>query len=120
MSWLYSIIFAGLALSSGGDSQQTLSNNAVTTGPAISAEMLIADESEKFAQAKPRSKTGNVSVSNGNGSIYVEAWDRDEVEREATEIADSKETLDDVDIKVEPSGHSCSGDGGYNVWEGKD
>jgi len=96
MSWLYTIVFAGLLLSSNGE-------KAVehTTAPEPSAATVkTQDETEKFEQSYPLNANGRVSVSNVNGSIVVEAWDRNEVRLEATKIADSKESLADVDIRV--------------------
>ena len=99
MSWLYSIVFAGLLFSSEGSTGATTQQHAIATAPETQV-VLKGDEIEKFEQSYPLSRNGNVSVSNVNGSIIVEAWDRDEVRLEATKIADSKETLADVEIKV--------------------
>ena len=98
MSWLYSLVFAGLVFSSGTDLQlNTNTNVAVSTNVSINK----SDETEKFDQTYPLNADGRVSVSNVNGSIVVEAWDRNEVKVEATKIADSKETLADTEIKVD-------------------
>ena len=100
MSWLYSIVFAGLLFTSSGDtatparSFQNLEQITVGTG-------VQRDETEVFEQSYPLNPNGRVSVSNVNGSIVVEAWDRNEVKLTATKIADSKETLQDVDIQVD-------------------
>jgi hypothetical protein len=117
MSWLYSLVFAGLLF--GSDAQPTVVefNNA---GPVIAAEIVTSDEIEKFEQIYPLSRNGRVSVSNVNGSITVEAWDRDEVRLEATKIADSKETLADVDIKVESTADSFNVEADYRGWKGPD
>ena len=96
MSWLYSIVFAGLLFGTDGSTATTQQN---TVAPVPAAQVVQGDEIEKFEQSYPLSKNGNVSVSNVNGSIIVEAWDRAEVRLVATKIADSKETLADVDIK---------------------
>src|SRR5215207_404450 len=104
MSWLYSLVFAGLLFSSNGD--EPLSRTQDFSARVPSTEVIVTDEIEKFEKTYPLSKNGNVSVSNVNGSIIVEAWDRDEVRLEATKIADSKESLADVDIKVESTADS--------------
>ena len=99
MSWLYSIVFAGLLATSG-------SEVATPTAPLADAPQVIAqtavskDETETFEQSYPLNPNGRVSVSNINGSIVVEAWDRNEVKLTATKIADSRETLNDVQIQV--------------------
>ena len=59
------------------------------------------DETETFEQSYPLDPNGRVSVSNVNGSIVVEAWDRNEVKLTATKIADSRETLNDVQVQVD-------------------
>ena len=118
MSWLYSLVFAGLLFSSNGEQAANHSqNNAV---PALETTVFVADEIEKFEQTYPLSKNGNVSVSNVNGSIVVEAWDRDEVRLEATKIADSKETLADVEIKVDATADSFSVEADYKSWKWND
>ena len=97
MSWLYSLVFAGLVFSSSTDLQlNTNTNVAVSTNLSTKS-----DETEKFDQTYPLNPDGRVSVSNVNGSIIVEAWDRNEVKVEATKIGDSKETLADTEIKVD-------------------
>ena len=116
MSWLYSLVFAGLLFSSNGD--QGFNHLQSNAAPAI--EIAVSDEIEKFEQTYPLSKNGNVSVSNVNGSITVEAWDRDEVRLEATKIADSKESLADVDIKVEATADSFSVEADYKSWKWND
>ncbi|MEO8042423.1 MAG: DUF4097 family beta strand repeat-containing protein, partial [Acidobacteriota bacterium] len=110
--------FAGLLFSSNGD--QALNHSHNNNAPALTTEVFVGDETEKFEQTYPLSKNGNVSVSNVNGSITVEAWDRDEVRLEATKIADSKETLADVDIKVEATADSFSVEADYKSWKWND
>ena len=118
MSWLYSLVFAGLLFSSNGE--QAANHSQSNAAPAPEATVFAADEIEKFEQTYPLSKNGNVSVSNVNGSITVEAWDRDEVRLEATKIADSKETLADVEIKVESTADSFSVEADYKSWKWND
>ena len=115
MSWLYSIVFAGLLFSSNGEqARNTLQNGSA---PVLAVETAVGDETEKFEQTYPLSRNGNVSVSNVNGSITIEAWDRDEVRLEATKIADSKETLADVDIKINSTADSFSVETDYKAWK---
>ncbi len=114
MSWLYSIVFAGLLFGSDAEHARIQMHDALDS--VVTNEIVVGDEIEKFEQTYPLSKNGNVSVSNVNGSITVEAWDRDEVRLEATKIADSKETLADVDIKVEATADSFSVEADYKGW----
>jgi hypothetical protein len=118
MSWLYSLVFAGLLFSSNGE-QAVNRAHEVATAP-IATDAFVADEIEKFEQSYPLSKNGNVSVSNVNGSITVEAWDKDEVKLEATKIADSKESLADVDIDVTSTADSFSVEADYKSWKWND
>src|SRR5688500_2431672 len=115
MSWLYSLVFAGLLFGSNGEHTSVHTHNSA--GPVLTTEIVAGDEIEKFEQSYPLSKNGNVSVSNVNGSITVEAWDRDEVRLEATKIGDSKESLADVDIKVESTADSFSVEADYRGWK---
>ena len=118
MSWLYSIVFAGLLFAS--DSEQPLNHTRNTTNPVPVVRVAGGDEIEKFEQTYPLSRNGNVSVSNVNGSIVVEAWDRDEVRLEATKIADSKETLADVEIRINSTADSFSVEADYKAWKWSD
>lgn len=113
MSWLYSLVFAGLLFSSNGEQIHQQVRDSAAAVPPAAIEISATDEIEKFEQSYPISRTGNVSVSNINGSITVEAWDRDEVRLEATKIADSKETLADVDIRIESTADSFSVEADY-------
>src|SRR5215207_2874492 len=118
MSWLYSLVFAGLLFSSNGD--EPLSRTQDVSARVPSTEVIVTDEIEKFEKTYPLSKNGNVSVSNVNGSIIVEAWDRDEVRLEATKIADSKETLADVQLDINSTADSFSVEADYKAWKWKD
>lgn len=119
MSWLYSIVFAGLLF--GSDATTGTNTRHDLQASVAAAEISQGDEIEKFEQTYPLSRNGNVSVSNVNGSIYVEAWDRDEVRLEATKIADSKETLADVEIRVNSTADSFSVEADYRAtrWNDK-
>lgn len=116
MSWLYTLVFASLLFSPEGET--------AATQPVIDASVVtitaIKDETEKFEQSYPISAKGRVSVANVNGSIVVEAWDRNEVKLEATKIADSKESLADVEIKVESTADSFSVEADYKEWKWND
>ena len=116
MSWLYSLVFAGLLFANAEQAPVHTNNTSNTSQPIVEAQTVKGDEIEKFEQTYPLSRNGNVSVSNVNGSITVEAWDRDEVRLEATKIADSKETLADVEIKVESTADSFRVEVDYKGW----
>ncbi len=73
-------------------------------------------ETEKFEQSYALSANGRVNVSNVNGSIVVEAWERNEVRLEATKIADTKEALADVQLKIDSRADSFSVEADYDSW----
>ncbi len=117
MSWLYSIVFAGLLLSSGNDSVSTVNNDQANANAAV--EEVLSDETEKFEQSYPLNANGRVRVSNINGSITVDAWDKNEVKLEALKIADSKETLAEVEIKVDSRPDAFSVEANYDNWKNR-
>lgn len=100
MSWLYTIIFAGLMFSSNG-SGTAVNTDSIIQNTDKPEEVRNLDETEKFGQTYPLNANGRVSLSNVNGSITVEAWDRNEVKLEYVKTADSKERLADVEIKID-------------------
>lgn len=98
MTWLYSILFAGLFVAS--DSQPAaiqVDQTDLSSDTTITAKF---DESEKFEQSYPLNANGRVSVSNVNGSITIEAWDKNEVRLEATKFADTKEALAEMELDI--------------------
>lgn len=103
MSWLYTIVFAGLMFSSNAD--QPAAKNINFTNPEIAAGTL-ADETEKFEQTYPLNAGGKVSVSNINGSITVETWDKNEVKLEYVKTADDREALADIIVRIEAQPNS--------------
>jgi DUF4097 and DUF4098 domain-containing protein YvlB len=78
------------------------------------------DETERFEQTYPLNANGRVSVSNVNGSIIVEAWDRNEVKLEAVKTADTKEHLAEVQIKIDARQDSFSVETDYGSWKRND
>ena len=98
MSWLYSIVFAGLLFSSNGDLPvpETDSHTDYKF-----ANIVLAEETERFEQTYPLNANGRVSLSNVNGSVTVETWDRNEVKLSYVKTADTKENLDDVRVIIE-------------------
>lgn len=113
MSWLYSIILAGVMFSTGGELALP-GKNYHTYGEPASPKTIQLDETEKFEQTYPLNPNGKVSVSNINGSITVEASDKPEVRLEVTKIADSRETLNDVEIKIDAQPASFNVEADYN------
>lgn len=101
MSWLYSLIFAGLLFSSdGGSAADRVSDNKTERAAATQD---TADVTEKFEQNYPLNADGRVSVSNVNGSITIESWEQNEVKLEALKIADLPEALASIRLEIQSS-----------------
>lgn len=98
MSWLYTIVFAGLMLSADGSLPVSTGNNYTDS---VFTNIIAVDETERFEQTYPLNADGTVSVSNVNGSITIETWDRNEVKLAYVKTADTKENLDDVQIRID-------------------
>ena len=113
MSWLYSIFLAGLAFTSSG-SPVHLDPVHSTTDTAVYS---TADETEHFDQTYPLTANGRVSLSNVNGSVTVEAWDRNEIRVEYTKTADSKERLSDVDVRIDSRADAINIQTDYDNWK---
>jgi hypothetical protein len=89
---------------------------ASSEAPSLTA-VQYKDEVERFEQSYPLNANGRVSVGNINGSIVVEAWDKNEVHLEAVKTADSKETLAAVEIKVDSRPDSFRVEADYDQWK---
>ena len=114
MSWLYSIVFAGLLISSNNDA--TVGYRPLPSAAPAAVVKAQGDQREVFEQSYPLSASGRVSVSNINGSITIEAWERNEVRLEAIKIADTKEALADVELKIDSKADSFSVEADYGNW----
>lgn len=106
MSWLLSVVLAGFIFTIPNNLSNYLTENMATgNAPQVviltPQTVLQGDETERFDKTYPLNPNGRVSVSNVNGSIVIEAWDRNEVKVEAVKTADSKERLAEVEINVE-------------------
>ena len=114
MSWLVSFIFAGMMFTS--QSNPTIYTTENTSNPNA-PRIVQLDETERFEQTYPLNSNGRVSVSNVNGSIVIEAWDRNEVKLEAVKTADTKEHLADVQIKIDAQKDSFKVETDYGSWK---
>jgi hypothetical protein len=98
MSWLYTLFIAGYLFAPGNGHQ------LIVKGPEVVEPILVQqndDLIERFEQTYPLNADGRISLSNINGSITIEAWDRNEVHVEAVKRADSKESMDMIQIDIE-------------------
>jgi DUF4097 and DUF4098 domain-containing protein YvlB len=114
MSWLYSIFLAGLAFTSTGS---PVNLDAVHTAAQPGAYVSTADETEHFDQTYPLTGNGRVNLSNVNGGVTVEAWDRNEVRVEYTKTADSKERLNDVNVHIDSRADAITIETDYDNWK---
>ena len=112
MSWLYTIVFAGLMFST--ESNLPAPQNTGNYSETNTTKIVKLDETEKFEQTYPLSANGRVSVSNVNGSISIETWDDNQVKLEVTKIADSKDRLSEVEVKIDSKPDSFSVETDYD------
>ncbi|MEO6587777.1 MAG: hypothetical protein ABIP06_00485 [Pyrinomonadaceae bacterium] len=113
MSWLITLLLVSSIFTAENGAayraNQTFNNNE-------GKRIIVLDETERFEQSYILNSNGKVSVSNINGSITVEAWDKNEVKLEVTKIADSKETLSDVELKIDSKPEYFSIETDYGTW----
>ncbi len=114
MSWLYSIFFAGLMLSTDAATNAPVN---ISETEADSAAVVKPDETERFEQTYPLNPNGRVSVSTVNGSITIETWDRNEVKFVSVKTAENRERLSDVEIRVDSRPDHFSVETDYGDWK---
>lgn len=90
--------------------------NDIYTEPA-SITVVKLDETERFEQTYPLNANGRVSVSNVNGSIAIDTWDRNEVKFTAVKTADTKERLAEVEIRIDSKPDYFSVETDYGDWK---
>jgi len=113
MSWLYTLVFAGLIFSS----NNVHSTKGTADAPSKVQQVRKGDETERFEQTYPLTANGRISLSNVNGSIVINAWDRAEVKLVAVKTADSKDRLGDVEIKVDSKPDYLAVETEYGDWK---
>ena len=116
MTWIISLLLAGVMFTSEGNLPLEKNHRYVDSN---APKALKTDEVERFEQTYPLNSTGRVSVSNINGSITIEAWDRNEVKLSAVKTADSRETLNDVQISVESKPDFLEIETDYQNWRNR-
>lgn len=112
MSWLISIVLASSLFTTGNIPVGDKYLNENRTSESIN----VLDETERFEQSYPLNPGGKISVSNINGSITIEAWERNEVKLEATKIADSRETLAEVEVRINSRPDRLEVETDYGNW----
>jgi len=99
MSYLLTFILASVTIASGAG----IPNKNITTAENLFTASSLSesdDETERFEKTYPFSANGRVQVSNVNGSIVVESWDRNEIKFEYTKVASTKERLSEMEVRI--------------------
>ncbi len=99
MSWLISALIASLVYSSTTNAPLSLDVPPAEISTIQKNEN--GDETEKLEKTFQLNPNGRISISNVNGSITIEAWDKNEVKLEAIKTADSRERLSQVNIEID-------------------
>ncbi len=120
MSWLISLVIAGVMFASDGNSPVAANHNLAESKSAVAAKTSQADETERFEQTYPLSANGRVAVSNVNGSIAVEVWDRNEVKLQYVKTADTKENLAEVEVRIDARADLFSVETNFDQWKRSD
>ncbi len=104
MSWLFSLLLASSILTADPIAPTRVEREMRPEDPAVFA----TDVTDRFEQTYPLSSNGRVAVSNINGSITIETWDKDQVKVEAVRTADTKERLDETRIVIDAKSDSLT------------
>ncbi|KXK04157.1 MAG: hypothetical protein UZ17_ACD001000852 [Acidobacteria bacterium OLB17] len=113
MTWIYTILFSGLLFST----QPAIAEHQVPNGPAIVSEAQNGDITERLERSYPLSSNGRVSISNVNGRIELESWDKDEASLVVEKSGPSKEVLDSVKVVIESDKDRFSLKTEWREWE---
>jgi DUF4097 and DUF4098 domain-containing protein YvlB len=114
MSWLISLVIAGALF--------TNSNLPVIQNydEQSSQSFTQTDETERIEKTYPFNPNGKIEVSNINGSIVIETWDNPQIKFEAVKIADSRERLADLEIKIDAGQDRFKVEADYGSWKGRE
>ena len=119
MSWLVSLVIAGAMFASENNSPVSANYN-FSEAVAVAEKTNQSDEIERFEQTYPLNANGRVSVSNVNGSVTVETWDRAEVKLQYVKTADTKENLAEVEIRINSRQDAFSVETNFDNWTRND
>jgi hypothetical protein len=101
MNWLFTFVISTLMASSGADVGSLFDRTAGDSCSPAAVHSAAQDETVRFEQSYPISANGTVTIGNINGAITVEAWDRNEVKLSYVITADSRESLELIDIRID-------------------
>lgn len=123
MSWLISFMLAGMMITSQSGLPAYYSDNNFNPNipqvVVVAPQIVLLDETERFEQTYPLNANGRISVSNVNGSITVESWDKNEVKLEAVKTADTKENLGSVKIQIDSKPEYLKVETDYDAWRNR-
>ena len=106
MTWLYSLIFAGLVIAADSGNVHTYQIDTAQTSQNTNQQS--PEVEERFEQTYPLTPDGHIRVQNINGSIEVEAWDRNEVHVLAIKVAENAEALKNIEIDIKAKSDSIT------------
>ncbi|MBE7516894.1 MAG: hypothetical protein HS105_09845 [Chloracidobacterium sp.] len=115
MTWIYTLIVSGLLF--GGNPMFPLTQKHDSSDVTTSGSSAAFEETEKIERTLPLKAGGRVSVANVNGPISITAWDRSEVQIVATKVADSKEKLAEVDVRIDAKPDAIRVESDYERWQ---
>ncbi len=78
----------------------------ITFSTIIAGAQTAEEFRAEFHQTYPLAATGRINVKNVSGAVRIIAWDRNEVKLDAVKTAQSKESLDEAEIKVEATANA--------------
>jgi DUF4097 and DUF4098 domain-containing protein YvlB len=118
MSWLASLLISGLIMSNFGSSASSVHSAKVeTAGVQTSAAAQQGTETEHFDQTYPFNSNGSVALSNVNGSVTIETWERNEVRVEYTKAGSDKEIMSWVEVRINNSKERIEIEADYDKWK---
>src|ERR1044072_845115 len=121
MSWLASLIISGLIMSNfGAGASNTYTNKVVKDAAQTAAGVQDgqqAEETERFDQTYPFSSNGSLALSNLNGNVTIETWDRNEVRVEYIKTATTKEMMDWLRVHINATKERIEIEADYDDWK---
>lgn len=124
MSWVYTIVFIGMMYTNAVENRQLIQIVPAKDVPVAVTTPTPAPtlaETERLERSFPLTANGRICISNVNGSIKLIAADRNEVRIIAVKRAETRDQLNDVEIKIEsrPDYISIESDyGDDRTWKG--
>ncbi len=120
MSWLVSIIISGLMTGNFGSAPVKAPAGQVTTETVQTTQTAPGDEfTERFDETYPFNPKGSIALSNINGSVTIEAWDKNEVRVEYVKTASERDLLSMVEVRIDKTKGRIEIETNYDNWKDK-